>query len=80
MLACARLGAVHSVVFGGFRRPELAARIDDAAPRAVVSASCGIEEPLPGARVQADPGPGDRAASRKPERCVVLHARRRRPC
>jgi propionyl-CoA synthetase len=43
MLACARLGAVHSVVFGGFAPRELAARIDDAAPVVVVSASCGIE-------------------------------------
>ena len=43
MLACARLGAVHSVVFGGFAPAELAVRIDDATPKAVVSASCGIE-------------------------------------
>src|SRR4051794_8634585 len=43
MLACARLGAVHSVVFAGFAAPELAARIDDARPKAVVAASCGIE-------------------------------------
>ena len=43
MLACARLGAVHSVVFGGFAAHELAARIDDARPKVVVSASCGIE-------------------------------------
>ena len=43
MLACARLGAVHSVVFGGFAPAELAVRIDDATPRAVVTASCGIE-------------------------------------
>jgi propionyl-CoA synthetase len=43
MLACARLGAVHSVVFGGFAPAELAARIDDAEPTVVVSASCGIE-------------------------------------
>jgi propionyl-CoA synthetase len=43
MLACARLGAVHSVVFGGFAPNELAARIDDALPTAVVTASCGIE-------------------------------------
>jgi propionyl-CoA synthetase len=43
MLACARIGAVHSVVFGGFAAAELAARIDDAEPRAIVSASCGIE-------------------------------------
>ncbi len=43
MLACARLGAVHSVVFGGFAAPELAIRIDDATPRVILSASCGIE-------------------------------------
>ncbi len=43
MLACARLGAVHSVVFGGFAAPELATRIDDAMPKVILSASCGIE-------------------------------------
>ena len=43
MLACARIGAVHSVVFGGFAAHELATRIDDARPRVVLSASCGIE-------------------------------------
>ena len=43
MLACARIGAVHSVVFGGFAPKELAVRIDDAAPTVIVSASCGIE-------------------------------------
>jgi propionyl-CoA synthetase len=43
MLACARLGAVHSVVFGGFAAPELAKRIDDARPVLVITASCGIE-------------------------------------
>ena len=43
MLACARLGAVHSVVFGGFASKELAIRIDDAKPKVIVSASCGIE-------------------------------------
>src|SRR5690606_15195430 len=43
MLACARIGAVHSVVFGGFASQELAVRIDDAQPTVVVSASCGIE-------------------------------------
>ncbi len=43
MLACARLGAVHSVVFGGFAANELAVRIEDAQPRVVMSASCGIE-------------------------------------
>ncbi|MBS3732479.1 MAG: AMP-binding protein, partial [Desulfobacterales bacterium] len=43
MLACARIGAIHSVVFGGFAAKELATRIDDARPRVIVSASCGIE-------------------------------------
>lgn len=43
MLACARLGAIHSVVFGGFAAPELAIRIDDAKPKVILSASCGIE-------------------------------------
>ncbi|MEW5010630.1 MAG: propionyl-CoA synthetase [Cycloclasticus sp.] len=47
MLACARIGAIHSVVFGGFAANELATRIDDAKPKAIMSASCGIE----GARV-----------------------------
>jgi len=47
MLACARIGAVHSVVFGGFAANELATRIDDAKPKVIISASCGIE----GARV-----------------------------
>jgi acyl-coenzyme A synthetase/AMP-(fatty) acid ligase len=49
MLACARIGAVHSVVFGGFAAKELATRIDDAKPTAILSASCGIE----GAKVVA---------------------------
>jgi propionyl-CoA synthetase len=43
MLACARIGAVHSVVFGGFAAPELASRIDDAKPNVILTASCGIE-------------------------------------
>ena len=43
MLACARLGAIHSVVFGGFAAAELAVRIDDCKPRAIIAASCGIE-------------------------------------
>ncbi|MGO9140590.1 MAG: propionyl-CoA synthetase [Streptosporangiaceae bacterium] len=71
MLACARLGAVHSVVFGGFAAPELAARIDDAAPKVVVSASCGIET----SRVLEYMPILDKAielSSRKPERCVIL--------
>ena len=43
MLACARIGAVHSVVFGGFASKELATRIDDAKPKVIISASCGVE-------------------------------------
>ena len=43
MLACARLGAIHSVVFGGFAANELAVRIDDATPKAIIAGSCGIE-------------------------------------
>jgi propionyl-CoA synthetase len=52
MLACARLGAIHSVVFGGFAASELASRIDDAQPKVVLAASCGIE---PGRRVDYKP-------------------------
>ena len=47
MLACARIGAVHSVVFGGFAAHELAVRIDDARPKVVVAGSCGIEPTIP---------------------------------
>ena len=71
MLACARIGAAHSVVFGGFAAPELAARIDDAAPKVVVSASCGIE----GTRVVEYKPMLDNAielATSKPDRCVIL--------
>ncbi len=71
MLACARLGAVHSVVFGGFAPKELATRIDDAKPKVMLLASCGIE---PG-RVIAYKPMLDQAidlASHKPEKCVVL--------
>jgi propionyl-CoA synthetase len=71
MLACARISAVHSVVFGGFAPHELAKRIDDARPVMVVSASCGIE----GQRVIAYKPLLDEAlrlASHKVERCIVL--------
>jgi len=71
MLACARIGAVHSVVFGGFAAAELATRIDDAAPKVMVSASCGIETN----RVIEYKPILDRAinlARNKPERCVIL--------
>ena len=43
MLACARIGAIHSVVFGGFAAKELATRIDDATPKVLLTASCGLE-------------------------------------
>ena len=59
MLACARLGAIHSVVFGGFAADELASRIDDAKPKVVVAASCGIE-PDSSCPVRASPRRGDR--------------------
>lgn len=78
MLACARLGAVHSVVFGGFAANELATRIDDAAPKLIVSASCGIET----ARVIAYKPLLDDAidlATCKPDHCLILQ-RAVRPC
>ncbi|QFY90772.1 propionyl-CoA synthetase [Magnetovirga frankeli] len=71
MLACARLGAIHSVVFGGFAARELATRIDDAKPKVIVSASCGIEpnrvvhyKPLLDGAIEQ--------ASHKPDCCIVL--------
>ena len=71
MLACARIGAVHSVVFGGFAPAELAARLEDAAPKVVVSASCGIEP----SRVVPYKPMLDEAIERsahKPDHCVIL--------
>ena len=71
MLACARLGAVHSVVFGGFAANELSVRIDDCEPRIIISASCGIEmdrvipyKPLLDNAIEL--------ASHKPETCIIL--------
>ncbi|KQT09101.1 propionate--CoA ligase [Methylobacterium sp. Leaf399] len=71
MLACARLGAVHSVVFGGFAANELAIRIEDATPKVVVAASCGIEpsrivpyKPLLDAAIAA--------STHKPDACLIL--------
>jgi propionyl-CoA synthetase len=71
MLACARLGAVHSVVFGGFAPKELRSRIDDARPKVVVTASCGVEvartiayKPLLDAAIDE--------AKFRPEKCIVL--------
>ena len=71
MLACARIGAIHSVVFGGFAANELAVRIDDAQPKAIIAASCGLE---PGRVVEYKPlldGAID-LATHKPEVCVVF--------
>jgi propionyl-CoA synthetase len=71
MLACARIGAIHSVVFGGFAAHELAKRIDAARPRVVLSASCGIEP----SRIVAYKPLLDAAiaeAKAKPEHCVIL--------
>jgi propionyl-CoA synthetase len=71
MLACARLGAVHSVVFGGFAANELAVRINDAQPKVIVSASCGIEvnrvipyKPLLDEAIKL--------ARHKPEKCIIV--------
>jgi propionyl-CoA synthetase len=71
MLACARIGAIHSVVFGGFAPRELATRIDDAKPKLVISASCGIEvnrvipyKPLLDEAI--------RLSSHKPARCIIV--------
>ncbi|MEO9575402.1 MAG: AMP-binding protein [Tateyamaria sp.] len=71
MLACARLGAVHSVVFGGFAANELAVRIDDCAPKAIIAASCGIE---PGRVVAYKPllDGAIELAEHTPDVCVIL--------
>ena len=78
MLACARLGAVHSVVFGGFAPHELAIRIDDAEPKVVLSASCGIEvdrvieyKPILDSAIAM--------ATHKPEWCLI-YQREQKPC
>jgi propionyl-CoA synthetase len=71
MLACARIGAVHSVVFGGFAAAELAVRIDDAKPKVILSASCGIE---PSRIVKYKPllDEAMALASAKPDACLIL--------
>ena len=71
MLACARIGAIHSVVFGGFAANELATRLDDAQPKVIVSASCGIE---PGRIVAYKPllDAAIDLATHKPQSCIVL--------
>ncbi|MEO0864301.1 MAG: AMP-binding protein, partial [Pseudomonadota bacterium] len=78
MLACARLGAIHSVVFGGFAANELAVRIDDCTPKAIIAASCGLE---PGRVVEYKPlldGAID-LADHAPDFCVILQ-RDQGPC
>jgi len=71
MLACARIGAVHSVVFGGFAANELAARINDSEAKLIISASCGFE---PGRTVQYKPllDEAIRLAAIKPKKCVIF--------
>ena len=71
MLACARLGAVHSVVFGGFAASELAVRIDGCTPKAIIAASCGLE---PGRTVHYKPlvDGAIAEATHKPEFCVIF--------
>jgi propionyl-CoA synthetase len=71
MLACARIGAVHSVVFGGFAAKELATRIEDAQPKLIFSASCGLE---PGRLVQYKPllDEAIKLSSAKPDACIIL--------
>lgn len=71
MLACARIGAVHSVVFGGFAANELAVRIDDAKPKAIIAASCGLE---PGRVVPYKPllDGAIEQSTHKPEFCVIF--------
>ncbi len=71
MLACARLGAIHSVVFGGFAANELAVRIDDCKPKAIIAASCGLE---PNRVVHYKPLLDDaiEIAEHKPEFCVIF--------
>ena len=71
MLACARIGAIHSVVFGGFAARELATRIDDAKPKVILSASCGLE---PGRIVAYKPLLDEAIAlsQHKPDACLIL--------
>ncbi|MGI9164267.1 MAG: propionyl-CoA synthetase [Mycobacterium sp.] len=77
MLACARLGAVHSVVFGGFAAHELATRIDDARPTVIVSASCGVE---PSRVVEYKPmlDHALELSEHQPDACVIVQRDRHR--
>ena len=71
MLACARIGAIHSVVFGGFASNELANRIDDSKAKLIISASCGYE---PGKTVEYKPliNKAIELAKHKPDRCIIF--------
>ena len=71
MLACARIGAVHSVVFGGFAAHELAVRIEDCTPKAIIAASCGVE---PSRVVHYKPLLDDaiEQSTHKPDACIIL--------
>lgn len=71
MLACSRIGAIHSVVFGGFASNELAKRIDDAKPKLIVSASCGLE---PGKVIEYKPllDGAIRLSKNKPDSCIIF--------
>ena len=71
MLACGRIGAVHSVVFGGFAANELASRIDDSKAKLIVSASCGYE---PGRTVHYKPlvNKALELANHKPDKCIIF--------
>ena len=71
MLACARIGAIHSVVFGGFAAAELAVRIDDCTPKAIIAASCGLE---PGRVIPYKPlvDSAIDMADHKPDFCIIL--------
>jgi propionyl-CoA synthetase len=71
MLACARLGAIHSMVFGGFAAPELAARINDAKPKLIIAASCGLE---PGRIIEYKPilNTAIGLAAHKPSACLIF--------
>ena len=71
MLACGRIGAVHSVVFGGFAANELASRIDDSKAKLIVSASCGYE---PGRTVHYKPlvNKALELATHKPNKCIIF--------
>ncbi len=78
MLACARIGAIHSVVFGGFAAAELATRINDAQPKMIISASCGLE---PGRIIEYKPllDSAIDIATHKPKHCVIFERPESKP-